>query len=184
MTVPVALADTLFSPIELAVRDCLCEQLRRSVAGPVCDCYVVHNQALPTMDGCDCTCTETTITERHNGRGDASVRLVRLEPDLALAVGPGPCPTGWQAVFSMVVYRCVPTPDGDEVLPGSVRTASALELNSDLVAMLRVLGCCDELVDRDRSLDFAGPIGPSGGCAGYEVQFRVAISGGPQGPCR
>lgn len=183
MSGPIALADTLVSPIALALRDCLCTELTQSVAGPVCDCYVVHNQALPTMDGCDCTCTAEIDSEKHAGRGDASVRVVRLEPDIGLTAGPTPCPTGWQAVFSMVVYRCVPTPEGDEVLPGAVRTESALELNADLVAMLRVLACCEELRDRSAGVDFVQPIGPSGGCAGWEVQFRLALSGGPPRMC-
>jgi hypothetical protein len=171
--------DTLLSPVLLGVRDCLCEQLRSSVAGPVCQCYVVHNQALPTMDGCDCTCVERELDALHAGRGEATVRVVRLEPDVTTLIGPGPCAVGWQAVISMVTYRCVPTAEGDDVLPPEVRTSSALELNSDLTAMLSVLACCDELTERDRSVDWAGPIGPIGGCGGWETQFRVTLPGGP-----
>lgn len=175
--------DTMLSPILLGLRDCLCAQLERSQAGPVCACYVVHNQSLPTMDGCDCTCEPPPGEEERAGRGSASVRIVRLVPDLgAYGVGPSPCPTGWQVTLAMVVYRCIPLPeDEDSVLPPEVHTATALELNSDLAAMLRVLGCCDELADRDLAVDFAGPVGPSGGCAGWEMQFSMTMAGAPGG---
>jgi hypothetical protein len=180
MTSP-ARADTLISPLLLALRDCLCDQLRSSVAGPVCRCAVVHTQALPVMDGCECRCAERDVDTELVGRGDASVRMVRLDPDLALVGGPGPCPTGWQALISMVTYRCVPTPEADELLDPQTLTDTTLELNSDLAAMLRVLQCCPELADRDVSVDLAQPIGPTGGCAGWELQLRVALPTGPGG---
>lgn len=182
MTTPLPIADTLLSPILLALRDCLCKQLERSQIGPVCSCYIVHHQSLPTMDGCDCTC-EPVDAEERAGRGSASVRVVRLAPDLGpYGTGPSPCPTGWQVTLAMVVYRCIPLPEDEEsVLPAAVQTATALELNSDLAAMLRVLGCCQELRDRDMGVDFAGPLGPAAGCAGWEIQFSLALAGPPGG---
>lgn len=176
MTVP--LSDSLVAPLLVALRDCLCEQLKSSMYGPVCRCMIVHGFALPIMDGCDCDCDQ-------EGQGDAWVRLVRLEPEVTLQmVSPQPCPTGWQAVVEMGSYRCVPTPDdGEEELPMDARvvTDSALALLADMNALLRVLGCCDALRDRDVGVDFWQAVGPSGGCAGGTLQIRVALPGGPGG---
>lgn len=178
MTSPMPLSDSLVAPLLVALRDCLCAELQRSVLGPACRCMIVHNFTSPVMDGCDCICDE-------GGQGDAWVRLVRLEPELtADPVHRHSCPVGWQAVIELGTYRCVPTPeDGEEFLPLEERvvTDSALELLSDMNALLRVLACCPPLRDMDVGVEFWQPVGPAGGCAGGVLQIRVALSGGPGG---
>lgn len=169
------LVDNLVAPLLLELRDCLCEQLKRTIAGPVCRCMVVHNFSLPVMDGCDCTCEPA-------GQGDGWVRLVRLEPELSFnPVGSSACPVGWQAVIELGAYRCVQVPEEAEPLPAQTVTDDALKLLSDMNAMLRVLGCCPAFADRDVGVELWQPIGPSGGCAGGTLQIRVALPGGPGG---
>ncbi len=172
MTTP--LSDNLVAPLLLELRDCLCAELRNTPSGPVCRCMVVHSATLPVMDGCDCTCEPA-------GQGDAWTRLVRLEPDLAIVnAAPQQCPSGWQAVIELGVYRCVETPEEGEALEPQVVNDTALRMLADMNAVLRTL-CCRALTDRDLSVDFWQPIGPEGGCAGGALQIRVALPGGPGG---
>lgn len=173
MTTP--LSDPLVAPLLVQLRDCVRTELARAVAGPVCRCAVAHSVVTPTMDGCDCECDD--------GQGDAWVRLVRLEPDETLeGIGPAVCPTGWQAVIELGVYRCVPLPEEGEALEEQVVSDIALAALSDMNALIRVLGCCSALWDTALGVEFWQPVGPAGGCAGGTLQFRVAISGGP-GAC-
>lgn len=174
MTAPTPLSDSLVAPLLVELRDCVCAELARSIAGPVCRCAIAHSVVTPTMDGCDCECED--------GQGDAWVRLVRLEPEESLEiVGPSVCPTGWQAVIELGVYRCVPLPEEDEVLEEQVVSDTALAALADMNALIRVLGCCTALRDAFTGVEFWQPVGPSGGCAGGTLQIRVAISGGPGG---
>lgn len=172
MTTP--LSDNLVAPLLVELRDCLCSQLARTPAGPVCRCMLLHNFSLPPMDGCDCTC--------ENGRGDGWVRLVRLEPEVSLNLThPTVCPTGWLATIELGVYRCVPLDDSPAAMPAQQVGDIALEMLADMAALIRVLGCCPALADRDVGVDYWQPVGPAGGCAGGTLQIRVAISGGPGG---
>lgn len=176
MTEPVPIADNLVAPLLLALRDCLCTELIRSPLGRVCRCIVTHNVSPPVMDGCDCTCEPA-------GQGDAWVQLVQLvpEPSLNFGIGPRACPTGWQAVIQLGTYRCIEIPEDANPLPAATVTETSLDLLGDMHALLRVLGCCEALDDRDAVVDFYQPIAPTGGCAGTVLQFRVALSGGPGG---
>jgi hypothetical protein len=174
MTTPTPLSDSLVAPLLVVLRDCVRTELARSTAGPVCRCAIAHSVVTPTMDGCDCECDD--------GQGDAWVRLVRLEPEESLeTIRPSVCPTGWQAVIELGVYRCVPLPEEGEALEEQVVSDIALSALSDMNALIRVLGCCEALRDAFIGVEFWQPVGPSGGCAGGTLQFRVAISGGPGG---
>jgi hypothetical protein len=173
MTLP--LADNLVAPLLVELRDCVCAQLATTPVGPVCRCMIVHNFTLPPMDGCDCTCAPA-------GRGDGWVRLVRLEPEISLNLAsPTVCPTGWQAIIELGVYRCVPLTEDGAALPEREVTDLALDMLADMNALIRVLGCCNALKDRDVGVEFWQPVGPAGGCAGGTLQIRVALSGGPGG---
>jgi hypothetical protein len=174
MTTPTPLSDSLVAPLLVALKACLYAELARSTSGKVCRVTVRHSVVTPTMDGCDCECDD--------GQGDAWVRLVRLEPEESLSlVTPTSCPPGWQAVIELGVYRCVPLPEEGEALSEQDENDIALSALSDMNALVRVYGCCDALADEFRGAEFWQPLGPSGGCAGGALQFRVAISGGPGG---
>lgn len=172
-----AMVDAVVDPVLLALRDCLRAELADTSLGPVCRCMVVHSLAPPVMDGCACDCPipDTTAV----GNGDAWVRLVRLDPDSALtAVTSQACPTGWLAAIEIGTYRCAPLSEDGSALPEREVTDYALRMGSDRAALLRVLGCCDALRDRDVGVEFYQPIGPEGGCGGGLLQFRVALTGG------
>jgi hypothetical protein len=174
MTLP--LSDSLVAPLLTALRDCVCAQLEATPLGATCRCMIVHSFTLATMDGCGCGCDA--------GQGDAWVRLVRLEPDgLVGGLGSTNCPTGWQAIVELGVYRCVPVSEEGEALPQQTVTDTALNMLADMNALIRVLACCDTLDDRDVSVDFWQPVGPAGSCAGGTLQIRVALPGGPPGAC-
>lgn len=174
MTPPLRLVDSLVAPVLLALRDCLCAELAKSLAGPPCRCVIVHSDTFPIMDGCDCTCEP-------NGQGDAWTRLVRLEPEVsATPVVTSKCPPGWIAVIELGVHRCIPLTEDGSPLPDRQQNDLALMLLADMNATLRAL-CCPVLADHDIGVDFWQPIGPAGGCAGGALQIRVALPGGPGG---
>lgn len=167
--------DPAAAPVLMALRDCLCEQMTRTVYGPVCRCYVAWGPALPIQDGCSCACDD----EQHNG--DAWVKLDSIEPDLSGSSTVndlmGWCPPGWTATISMGTYRCIPVAEADSVLPDQEVTDISLALLSDSAALWRVLSCCREaLADGVRVLAWT-PIDPSGGCAGGALTLQVPLSG-------
>lgn len=168
------LSDSLVAPLLVSLRECVRAQLARSISGPVCRASLRHSVVTPTMDGCDCECPE--------GQGDAWVRLVRLEPDVSNDTGgglqPSSCAPSWLAYVEIGVYRCVPLPEEGEALPEQTEHVISLDALSDMNALLRVLTCCPTLRDTFTAVDFWQPLGPSGGCAGGALQFRVAILGG------
>lgn len=171
-----AIVDTLVDPLLLSLRDCLRAELMRTSSGPVCRCMVVHSLAAPIMDGCDCDCT---LPDATTGNGDAWVRLVRMDPDTAgVGLTPQACPTAWQAVIEIGTYRCAPISEDASALPEQEVSGFALAMGSDRAALLRVLGCCEALEDRDVAVEFYQPVGPEGGCGGGLLQFRVAVMGG------
>jgi hypothetical protein len=170
---PTPIPDPTAAPLLQALRQCLCEQTESTVLGPVCRCYVAWGANLPVQDGCMCVCDDTG----HNG--DAWVKLDSLEPDTVAAGGTGQlgwCPAGWMASVTLGIYRCVPTPEQDSVLPSDVITDISLALLSDMAAVWRVLGCCDALQDGVRVVTWA-PIDAGGGCAGGALSIQIPLAG-------
>jgi hypothetical protein len=130
---------------------------------------------LPPMDGCDCECT----VDGRDGNGDAWVRLVRMDPDqIVFGLTPRSCPTSWQLVIEMGTYRCGPFSEDGSPLSEAELQDMRMAMSSDRAALLRVLGCCTALADRDIAVDSYQPVGPEGGCYGGVLQFRVAVPGG------
>lgn len=183
MTRSVVLADSLVAPLLMALRDCLCCQLESSLRGPTCRCVIRHALSTPSMDACDCNCGVDPATGT-DGQGDAWVRLVQLQPEAtSLPLGSHACPQGWTAIIELGTYRCITLPEEAGPLAAQDENDIAMDMLSDMNAMVRALGCCEALTDRDVGVDFWQPLGPSGGCAGGALQIRVAIPAGPNGRC-
>lgn len=99
------------------------------------------------------------------------------------------------AVMDMItltatVIRCVPTLEEDTRLPSAADLDAAGQLTtSDLWAIWNLVeyrkakgtlfgGKC-----REMALDPAVPVGPAGGCGGWQIQLRVTLQGyDPEGP--
>lgn len=178
--------DPAVAPLLMGLRDCLCEQVAKSINGPVCRCYVTWGSALPVQDGCLCTCEDGT------GNGDGWVKLDSMEPDLAgtATALSGWCPTGWTATVSMGVYRCVPVAEETQVLPAEEVTDTSLALLSDMAALWRVLSCCTALpagpgpgepppgpLDDGVRVVAWNPIDTAGGCAGGYLTIQLPLAG-------
>lgn len=169
--------DGLVAPMLLELRDCLRDELVRTIRGPACRCALVHSFTTPVMDACHCECG-LSLGGRP-AQGDAWVRLVRMDPDQQLlGLTPQQCAPGWQVVIELGTYRCAPITEDGSALPEQELTTLALDMASDRAALLRVFGCCSALRDEHTLIDFYQPLGPEGGCVGGVLQFRVAVPGG------
>lgn len=172
---PPAISDPSTAPALMALRDCLCEQVKQAIYGPVCRCYVAWGPALPIQDGCSCACDD----DEHNG--DAWVKLDSLEPDVTGTPGAnelmGWCPAGWTATVTMGIYRCIPVAEGEDVLPAETVTDISLALLSDMAALWRVLSCCPAAIGDGVRVVSWNPIDPAGGCAGGSLTIQLPLSG-------
>lgn len=163
--------DRLVAPVLVEIRECLCAELDSTEFGPVCECCIRHSEVRVPMDACDCDCG--------GGTGQAWVRLVSLVADLGgLPVSAaGPCGgVRWIATIEVGVYRCTPThqPDGTPV-SCEQRESDALKLLGDAAALRRVANCCEAAEYREQAN--LQPVGPSGHCAGYILQFQLPLTG-------
>lgn len=175
MTAPNAIPDHASAPLLMQIKDCLCQELVKTILGPVCPdrCYVAWGQGLPVQDGCACDCT--------GGNGDAWVKLDGESPDFESGLGSSSstswtCPSSWISTVTFGVYRCVPIPEDDGVLPGSQITDTSLALASDKAALWRVVACCPALQDGVRVVGWQ-PIDNSGGCAGGQMTIQLPLAG-------
>lgn len=182
------LADPLVGPLLIALKNCLCEALTRTMSGPVCRCYIAWDQGIPVMDGCMCECADNA---GRKGVGDGWVRLVSVDRNLGQGLGIGAggspygwdsqaCPLGWIATVELGAARCHPVPEGDE-LPGEQEiTDLSLYRLSDYRAMREAVKCCPYLNDeRKPRPHLAGsftPLGASGGCSGGAMTVQVELS--------
>lgn len=163
--------DLAAAPLLMSLKDCLVREAARTKFGPVRDHYLAWGVTLPAQDGCLCD---------DEGNGEAWVKLDSFGPDLAAGggnAGNGWCPPGWVALISLGIYRCVPTPEGDEVLAGRIKTDISLALHSDKAALFRTLACCDQTKNNFRGGDFL-PIDAAGGCAGGMLTLQLPLMGG------
>jgi hypothetical protein len=168
-----AISDSAAAPILMALRDCLCREVAKTIFGSVCRCYVAWGAVLPMQDGCFCTCEP-------DGNGDAWVKLDSLDPDLSATSGAGVqgwCPTGWVATLSMGIYRCIPVGEADEVLDHTVVTDTSLALLSDMASLWRAFSCCESVIENGVRVATWTPIDPAGGCAGGALTIQVPLAG-------
>lgn len=184
MTAPEPLADNLVAQLLLALRDCLCAEVQKTITGPVCRCYVAWDQGVPVMDGCTCECS----IEGQSGVGDAWVRLVTVSPNLGTGVGTGVaggsglwdasvCFLGWVATIELGIMRCHPQPeDPAQPMPAQANTDVALWRLSDFRAMRQAWFCCPALENLTSMPVLFTPVGPSGGCSGGTLTINVELS--------
>lgn len=111
-------------------------------------------------DQCDC-------------EGQAWARFVTATPVLGTRKANGQsCVEWWDVTFAVGVLRCVKGPTQRGILPsGEQISADGERFATDLVTLMTAIEC-DGFV---RQIGQALPLGPSGGCAGSEVQFIVRV---------
>jgi hypothetical protein len=88
------------------------------------------------------------------------------------------CTAPLAADFVLQLIRCVPTVDDNGVAPsGEALSLSAQQLSTDLYVTERALICCLAAYKRRRNFAVGDtrPIGPQGGCAGFEMRFTVEL---------
>lgn len=167
----------------LRLRNCLAEQVARTMTGPAGRVYNAHDQGLPVMDGCTC---ETTLPDGTTANGDAWVRLVSenrttvgtngltLNPAAGADCGPGVVLT-----IELGIMRCHPIPPHGDPQPPTLITDIALTRLSDKDALWRVISpdCCSVLFEEYRELPILSatwnPVGPTGDCSGSTLTFQV-----------
>lgn len=149
------------------LKECLCTELRETLAGPVCRCSLVHSE-VEILDGCDCACPD-----RSTGR--AVIRVVNIDSfALTSAATMNPCPTGWMAHLEINIARCVmdckaELPD-DETLD-----KEALYALSDYAAMKRAVLCCGKQGNYKPEFGQWRPLGPDGCCYGGALTLTARI---------
>jgi len=164
------LADLATGPLLMSLKDCLVQQAARTRFGRVRDHYLAWGVTLPAQDGCLCD---------GEGNGEAWVKLDTFGPDLAAGGGSAAtawCPPGWVALVTMGLYRCVPVPQEDEVLPGTVKTDTTLALLSDKAALFSTLSCCAQTKDVFRGGEFTA-VDVAAGCAGGVLALQIPLAG-------
>lgn len=172
-----ALNLTAFAPIATGIGQCVVDALELTAAGAPCrQCLLLPTAVIP-WDGCDCDCqtpgqVAQAITQVFNAE-TFPIPFVgnwkRCGPHLLVAN------------ITLSVTRCVPVMD-DHGQPPSCQDelAAAVTLENDRAAILQALACClaDLTAGTIRAYNI-GPsvtIGESGGCAGVETTYQIAIA--------
>lgn len=173
---PEVVPELLVTPLAERLLACLCAELEKSLAGPVCQCCLRIGGKLPPMDVC-CSC--------EGGQGQASVQVVKVFPSSGfpiegLNVRRLEC-TDWQwaARLQLVVYRCVSTVDDAGNPPDCDHMAyDARKIWSDAAAMRRALACCEWAGDAAVVPEAWTPVDEQGACAGGRMTVLVEL--GPE----
>lgn len=170
--------DRLTYPTASALRDCLRDELARTLLGPVCRLVVRHGPG--ALDGCDCECPGGA------GKGSAWVRVVQIAPapldgrsSRSGVVRTTPCRSPWLVTYELGASRCYPLTSDGSPLPAVETDAMAQRLLSDQSAIMRAVNCCAKLQDHSGT-EFVrlDSLGPSGGCAGAVATIRVVQAHG------
>jgi hypothetical protein len=155
------------SPFLVRLRECLCNELADTLAGPVCRCSLVHSE-VEILDGCDCACPDG-----HTGR--AVVRVVQIDSfSLTSAASMNPCPTGWLAAIEINVTRCVLDCTA-EIPPDETLEKEALYALSDYAAMKRAVLCCNRQGKYKAEMQRWRPLGPDGCCFGGALELTARV---------
>lgn len=148
------------------VLDCVCEDLAsQSSCGCPCRSFVTVGN--PVWDNC-CDGQLALIIERIYVAGNFP----------AGANQPITCAAPLVADFSLQLIRCVPTmeTDGTPPTPQALNNSSA-NIFSDFYIAYRSVICCLAQYKKNRlfTMRDGRPVGPQGGCAGFEIKFSIQL---------
>jgi hypothetical protein len=172
---------------------CVCAELDRlpaeaGLAG--CPCRACVVPGTPAVDGCDGGCD--VAPDEYPGQLTVSVARtftatrasfpaeISIVRDLSLCADPG-----FLAADLMVqVWRCAPGPSDDGCPPScDALTEAATQLHADMLAVQRAITCCFSATNTDRRKGWryrvgqSLPLGPQGGCVGFQAIVTVALEG-------
>lgn len=164
--------DRTVWPILWHLQQCVAYQL--GLAGrPVCHFPIYWHSRHPAADACDCTCED-------GGQGQAWVRMVQITRSAVAPARLANCANGvYDLRLELGVYRCAPVPEGrSATVPEPVESAHAAGMYRDAEALRAALRCCATLqkIGIEPTLVSQSPIGPSGACAGVELQAELQVT--------
>jgi len=148
------------------LRECVCEELKETLAGPVCRCSLVHSE-VEILDGCNCACPD-------GATGRAMLRVVTIDAVSAQSGVFVPCPSAWQATIEIDVTRCVLDCKA-EIPDDAVLETEALHALSDYAALKRAIICCAKQGKYKPEAINWRPLGPDGCCYGGAMTLQVRI---------
>ena len=155
------------SPFLVRLRECLCNELADTLAGPVC--LSGQAQSQPSR------ISTSLCTRLHRHTGRAVVRVVEIGSfSLTSAASMNPCPTGWLAAVEINVTRCVLDCKA-EIPQDSVLETEALYALSDYAAMKRAVLCCNKQGKYKAEMQRWRPLGPDGCCFGGALELTARI---------
>lgn len=165
-SMPVLTPDLIWLTAE-EIRQCICEALEaESECGCPCrSCTVVGP---PVWDTC---CPDGQLT--------VSLERFFLHDNFpSAATGPVFCAAPFAGDFVIQLLRCVPVVRDDGTPPSCEELSeSARRIYQDLYISMRAIVCCLSVAKRQRKFVMrdARPIGPDGGCAGFEIRLTVEL---------
>lgn len=186
-----------------ALLACVCAELDRlpaeaGLAG--CPCRACVVPGTPAVDGCDGGCDvqpgdwpgqlTVNVQRTYMSRQDVFPAELRTARDLAFCADPG-----FLAVdLSVQVWRCAPVQTNEGCPPSCDELATAAtQTHADMLAVWRAATCCfsgtgteQRRKGRRYSVGQTLPLGPQGGCVGFQTLVTVALEGSlpepPAGP--
>jgi hypothetical protein len=187
-----ALATLAFHQAATDLLDCVCEQLdalHTEVTGLAgCPCRKMVIAGAAAADGCDGGCSTPGPGE---WPGQLTVAVQRVfttdrasfPRELAVARDARNCaqPVQTAVTLAVTLFRChpLPTDKGCPPTPAEL-SASALQTNADMIAVQRAALCCFASTStrpngRRYVLGATAPIGPQGGCIGFQTLVTVLL---------
>lgn len=148
------------------VVDCVCEALsEQSSCGCPCRAGVVYGA--PAWDNC-CDGQLTVFVERIYVQSEFPQTMT----------GEIICSSPLAADMSLQLLRCAPVLDDDGSAPSiAVLSEHAAQMLQDWYITQRALICCLATYRKYRAFTLrdSRPVGPQGGCSGFEIRFTVQL---------
>jgi len=160
----------------------LTPDLLQLMAQDVLDCVCL---ALENESPCGCPCRKCVVfgppvwDDCCSGQLTIWVERIYVAAKFPQTDGqPITCAAPLAADFVLQLIRCVPTVDDNGVAPScEAISASAAKIYQEMYIVERALLCCLAAFKKNRAFVMKDmrPIGPQGGCAGFEVRFTVEM---------
>ena len=145
---------------------CVCTALADTACGCPCRACVVFGP--PVWDQCCDGGQLTTFLER--------VYVAKSFP--SAETGQITCSAPLAGDFVIQLLRCVPTVAEDGTPPSCQAISdSAKSIYTDMYVAFRAIICCLAAYKKLRTFTIreARPVGPQGGCAGFEIRFTIEL---------